>query len=233
MRSKCKITMMVLVGALALGAVASASASAALPEMVNKEGKALVKSKFTGADVEGTLVFAIEAWGALECTGFKSSGGEVTGLQSSHAKWTWTGCSADDGKYESEGAKEGEFVIPELKSQLVYEVYEKGAPLEPALLLTFAKELSWGNALVHKHLKGSLLVLMSKSEGLETGFNIKAEQAGSKQSGSGEYEETRGGEVKKASLVSTFEGAENFKNSETALSFFEKRTFEEEFKFNW
>jgi hypothetical protein len=118
-----------------------------------------------------------------------------------------------------------------LKSQLVYEVYEKGTVLEPALLLTFAKELSWGNALVHRHTKGSLLVRIRDQ--LPTSFIVDAELAQSKQAGSGEYEETRGGEVKKASLVTTFEGAENFKNSETALGFEEKRTFEEEFKINW
>jgi hypothetical protein len=223
--------MMVLAGALALSAVASASASAALPEMVNKEGKALVKSKFTGASSRLEWVWQKE--GGVECAYGAKSSGEVTGLQSSHMKWTWTGCDTNGEGWQTEGAKKGEIVIPELKSQLVYEVYEKGAKLEPAILLTLAKEIKLGNILQEYKIKGSLLVPMPPGEELRTHFSIEARQSGGKQEGTGEYEETRGGEVKKASLTTTATGAKSFKEEPTALAFAEERKFEEEFKINW
>jgi hypothetical protein len=214
-----------------LSSVGVASASAALPEMVNKEGKALVKSKFTGTVPH--MRFDIKGWGVVQCSGGAKSSGEVTGLQNSHSAWTWTGCAVETETFQTEGAKRGEIVIPELKSQLVYEVYEKGTVLQPALLLTLAKEIKLGVVAESEHIKGSLLVLMPRGEEFRTHFSVEARQHEAQQEGTGEYEETRGGELKKASLVTTVEGAKKLTNVSTALEFEEERTFEEEFKINW
>src|SRR5580700_6042846 len=53
MRSMFRNVLVAIVAVLALSAVASATASAALPEIVNSKGEALIKKKFTG-EVKGT-----------------------------------------------------------------------------------------------------------------------------------------------------------------------------------
>jgi hypothetical protein len=215
-----------------LSGVGVASASAALPEMVNKEGKALVKSKFTGTTGFGSgVMWVTKNHGGVQCSEAKSSG-EVTGLQTGHSAWTWTGCEAAGTGYQTEGAKRGEIRVPELKSQLVYEVYEKGTVLEPALLLTLAKELTFGTNLILEpmHLRGSFLVPVSSVEEFRSYLYVDATQSGGRQEGTGEYEETRGGEVKKAGLLMNVEGIKKYTNEPTALAFDEKLTFEEEFR---
>jgi hypothetical protein len=231
-RRSLVVGLMVVFG---LSSVGVASASAALPEMVNKEGKALVKSKFTGTTGFGhALTWVTKKNGGVTCSEAKGSG-EVTGLQNSHSAWTWTGCEAAGTAYQTEGAKRGEIRIPELKGQLVYEVYEKGTVLEPALLLTLAKELTFGTNLILEpmHLRGSFLVRLPSVEEFRNYLYVDGVQSGGQQEGTGEYEETRGGEVKKASLLMNVEGVKKYTNEPTALEFDEKRTFEEEFRINW
>jgi len=106
-----RIITLALALAAALSMTAVATASAAPPELVNKEGKEVVKKKFTGtAGKENT--FETKSGEKVKCTGGSSSG-EVTGLKTQTVTNTFTGCSAISGlaKCKSNGASSGDISL--------------------------------------------------------------------------------------------------------------------------
>ena len=115
-----------------IGAVASASASAALPEQVPASGKLTISS--------GASVFETKAGEKVSCT--KDSGsGEITGPKTSTATATFEGCSASligiKVKCQT-GAIEGN-IVTELKNELAY---INKAKKEVGLDSVLAKELT-------------------------------------------------------------------------------------------
>src|ERR1700761_7755658 len=108
-----------LVALFAIGAAASASASASLPELVNKEGKEVVKKKFTGK-ASGTSTFETKGGEAVKCTG-GTTVGEVTGLKTQTVENKFTKCTAAAGllKCKTSGAAAGEIVL-KLNAKIVY-----------------------------------------------------------------------------------------------------------------
>ena len=81
MRSLFRNVFLAVVAALALTAVATATASAALPELVNSKGTELVKKKFTGEAKSGfALGLETGHFGSEEC-GKLSVAGEVKGTK--------------------------------------------------------------------------------------------------------------------------------------------------------
>lgn len=116
-----------LLAALAIGAAATASASAALPEFSGPFPKA-----FSGKG--GTV--AIETVGKVKatCTGSTTTG-EVTGAKQGKTTLTLTGCGAAGLTCASKGAKEGEIVSNVLNVTLGYinkALKEVGVDLKPA-----------------------------------------------------------------------------------------------------
>lgn len=100
-----KIMGLCLVAVLALSAVTVASASAQEMELVNKEGKALVKNKFKGESGKGTL----EATNGskITCTKTKFTG-KTTNTKEGEAATTFTGCESKGFKCNTEGSGTGE-----------------------------------------------------------------------------------------------------------------------------
>ena len=108
-----------LIAVFAMSLAASATASAALPELVNKEGKEVVKKKFTGK-ASGTSTFETKSGEAVKCTG-STTKGEVTGLKTQSVENKFTGCSAVSGllKCKTKSAAAGEIVL-KVNAKVVY-----------------------------------------------------------------------------------------------------------------
>jgi hypothetical protein len=224
MRFNTRTVLVAVIAMLALSATTAAAASAATPEIVNKEGKALVKAKFTSAQHSSSYTVDAKGYLVFTCTGWSDSG-EVTGLKTAHTTLALTGC----GSWKSKGAKSGEVKAPEVSELLVYEV--KGTELVPAILFSFPKELQYEGAGQKVSTKGSFLVPVKAPE-LAEKLSVAANQTGGAQEGSGEYEEASGGTIKKAALLTSDEGSDAFTEVQTGLGFEERLTFEEEFKIN-
>lgn len=95
-----------LLAALCLCAVAASSASANTNEIVNKEGKALVKKGFTGT--VGESIMETIHGSKMTCKG-GSTKGVVTGTKTTiEATLTLTGCSSSGRSCHTAGSKEGE-----------------------------------------------------------------------------------------------------------------------------
>jgi hypothetical protein len=115
----CRSALVVLVAVFAMSALATASASAALPEIVNKEGKALVKNKFRATVEFGEVTFQTFYTG--EPNAYCPDGtiaGAFSGLKTGEVTFTLTKCKSNLGGKctEIEKGKEretlGEMVIP-------------------------------------------------------------------------------------------------------------------------
>jgi hypothetical protein len=122
MRIVSRRVFLVLVAVCVMSAVGVAGASAALPELVNKEGKALVKNKFS-AKIQGSeksVEFYTDWAGEVKFyCGAAAVTGEFSGLKTGEATFTLTKCKggALGGKCTGwEKGKErevaGEMVIP-------------------------------------------------------------------------------------------------------------------------
>lgn len=209
---------------LALVAVFATSASAAAPELVNKEGNVLVKKNFKGEG--GTSTFQVKGQGSLSCEKLFTKGHVVSGKELTK-ELNFTECAFAGSKCKT-GSVAGEVVFAgELSSLLVYEVV-KTAALEPAVLVTIpapvAVECESGQKL---KMKGSFLILMTPANKLTKTVTIIGKQSGGEQATT-EYEETRGGTVKKASLTTVGEGTKTFAETQTGVQLESSVEYEEE-----
>lgn len=109
-----------LMAVFALCAVSAAAASAALPELVNAKGEALVKKKFTDAS-EGETKLESKSGLTVTCKAAKSTG-ESTGTKTSaHNIVTFTGCTSSfGGSCNTKGKAAGEIVTNELSGEIGY-----------------------------------------------------------------------------------------------------------------
>ncbi len=109
---------LVVVAAFATSAIASATASARLPELLNSAGLAPVKKRFTGTSTESTL--EARSGANVKCKGDTITG-KVTGLKTAEAELVFTGCTTAAGllKCKSAGANSGE-IAAKVDSTLVY-----------------------------------------------------------------------------------------------------------------
>lgn len=115
-----------LVAVFALSAVAVASASAALPELVNKEGKEIKAGKrgFTSEGTGGPYVLETKSGNKIECSTLSNTG-KVTGLKTDTVKVLFDGCKSvllDEPCTSTvpKGKEEGDIETTELASELVY-----------------------------------------------------------------------------------------------------------------
>ncbi len=117
--SRLKITGLAAVAALAFGAVAVATASAALPELVNNAGQELVSKKFTlGASTAIFETVGTVAKQQMPCKGVSATG-EVSGAKKVvKVKETFSGCKL--ASLVCTPNKTGEITTRELEGELGY-----------------------------------------------------------------------------------------------------------------
>jgi hypothetical protein len=178
--------------ALVMMAVIVAPASAALPELRNKEGKELVKKSFSGK--VGKVTFESVAGRGSTCSEGKISG-KVTGLKTEEATATLTGCKDGGEKCKTEGAKEGEVTLP-LTGTLVY-------VNKATHLMAWLYDLPSVGRLIDCFIicfkfRLSLLVIVSPENALHRTFTLNAKQTKGVQSP--DEEENEKGEKIKVSL---------------------------------
>jgi hypothetical protein len=139
--------LLVLVALFAISAVGAASASAALPELVNKEGKALVKNKFSAQEISRVEIYTDLSGGVkFECEK-AAVAGDFNGLKTGEATFTLKTCKEDNGvggkctgmEKGKEREVAGEIVIPFSLTL----VYTKKASKELALLFNLKESSSF------------------------------------------------------------------------------------------
>lgn len=147
----------VLAAALAICIVTAAVASAlpALPELVNSNGEALVKAKFTSTSGKSTL--ETTSGTKVTCKADTDSG-ESTGVHTGTTTVKFTGCEAIGIKCSTTGAASGE-IVTGAKSTLVWLNEAK----EEAGQLLEAEEKTIKCSILSYKVKGSVLGAFSAS----------------------------------------------------------------------
>jgi DNA-binding beta-propeller fold protein YncE len=217
MRSKYKSALAALVAVCALGAVASASASAAPPEFTLKAGE-----KFP--DAIGNSLNSVPAGFETEalsasCSSNKTTG-EITSAKAASLTLEWTGCVKGTTQFTSEGAEAGHIVITGTGT-LVY--IDKAKSQVGVLLALKEVKLLAGEAKFF--LKGSLVVPISPINQKVYTFELPFHQKGVGEQEFTSYENEKG-EVestqlileisKKAALAGIYVGNEDYTNQVTA-----------------
>ncbi len=214
-----------LVAVFAMGAIASATASAlpALPQLVNKEEKALVKTGFKGTSKEST--FETKSGESVKCKADTITG-KITGLSSDEAEVKFTGCSAVGGllKCKTKGAASGEIVLKET-STLVWLNEAKEEPGEDFSLPTNVVIECTGLASETLEVKGGTLCPTTKALSLKATVTCKQSKGVQEPT---EYEM----EGKKFKVITETEGkgTKAFKFEESGLTGTDELEFEEEVK---
>jgi hypothetical protein len=203
----------------AVGIVGVASASAALPEILNKEGNALVKKRFTGTTGARSVLEGEDGF-ILECTEAKSIG-EVTGPTSGTLTTVYQTCGNADYSCSTDGHL-GEVSLSYTFAP-VYLNSEKSIALLYSLPST-GTTLECGSNLVTLH--GSYLSDPIKANHLATKYVLVSHQTKGKQ----EYRtyENAAGEKTQASLELT---VNELAEGKAGIRTENEATFEEELQF--
>ncbi len=225
MRSMFRSVLVAIVAVLALSAVASATASAALPEIVNSKGEELVKKKFTG-EVTERMVDEINGEGTEECQKLTFTG-EVKGTKGGEGTLTLH-CS---GGCHTKGLKEKEMKF----SVSVNLVWLKKAKEEAALLLSIPgvadfEGYCWSQITASQlpfEVSGSFLVPVSPTNKLGTGYRFLLKYQNGDIQEPSEYENEAGEKVK-AQLETS---SPSWKNRPLGLAAAFPMTFEEAAEF--
>jgi hypothetical protein len=214
-----------LAAVFAFGTVAVAAASP--PELVNKEGKEVVKKKFTDKTT-GESTFETKSGEKVKCKAGTSTG-EVTGLKTQNVTNTFTSCSTLGGlaKCGSKGAKSGEIIL-KLTATLVF-LNEKEAKVGVDLNLPENAVLECPSLLGTETLtvKGSTLCTTTTALSKTATIACKLSSTKGKQEFT-EYEE--GGKKVKDITETEGKGPKEFKFEESGLTNTDELTFEEEVK---
>lgn len=212
---------LVLVAGAVMSAVAVASASAALPEALDKEGKEVAKVAFTVTSEKSKL----RAVGGANMTCTADTGsGELTGPQTGKVEIKFTGCEAAlGGKCNTGGAAAGEVAIA-LSMKLLY--LNKAAKEIAYLFSIPVGTIEIKCEKVTLQLKGSFLVPVGPLNKPQFRYTLVAKQKEGKQEPL-EYETEQGGKA-----PNTLEVEVNGSKAEQAgLEGEEKVTFAEEVQF--
>jgi hypothetical protein len=213
---------LVLVAVFAMSAIATASASASLPELVNREGREVVKKKFTGK-ATGSSTFETKSGEAVKCTGGTTKG-EVTGVKTQTVENKFTSCSAAAGllKCKTKGAASGEIAL-KLNAKIVY-ISESAKTVGVDLVLPETITIECTGLLSETlHVKGS--TICSTTTALSKKATITCRQTKGKQEFT-EYEEA--GRKIKDITETEGSGAKKFAFEESGLSSTNELEFEEE-----
>lgn len=160
-----RLTLALLVVAC-LGAVGAPNAFAGKGELLNLEGKALVKSKFTGTVGKSTLETIKKA--KLTCESGTLSG-TVSNTKTAEGGMVLVGCTSNGESCKTAGAKEGEIALAPALSVLPYPVAPTTYGLKEVVITCPKAELK---------VKGSFLVPIGAAQEkvFQTEFKFTAEQ---------------------------------------------------------
>jgi hypothetical protein len=152
--------------ALCLSTFTAPAAFAFKGELINKEGKALVKSSFTSTVGESVLETVHKV--KISCKAGTGSG-TVTGIKSAEGTLTLTGCVSGGSSCHSGEAKSGEIDVgPTLLSVL--------AGPTGGVYSFLLKEIIIHCSSVEARLKGSFLVPIAETSELKSEFKFTAAQ---------------------------------------------------------
>jgi hypothetical protein len=237
MRFKSSRVLLVLVALFAISAVGAASASAALPELVNKEGKALVKNKFSAQEISRVEIYTDLSGGVkFECEK-AAVAGDFNGLKTGEATFTLKTCKEDNGvggkctgmEKGKEREVAGEIVIPFSLTL----VYTKKASKELALLFNLKESSSFVCGGSEFKLHGGFLVPIQQDQVnqlLEVGkgpwLNARYTTSGGGEQEVKQYENEKGEKVETYLKVSQGGTEVN-----SPVSFEMRAAFEEEMEF--
>lgn len=208
-----------LLAVFALSAVASATAYAGLPEIVNSKGELPVKPGFTSTSKKGT--FETAKGEKLTCEKDKDKG-KITGPKTDTVTITFEECKSSGIACNTKGSKSGVIEF-EASSKLVYTNEAKkevGEVLSPTAELTIEC-----TALETLKVKGSLICKITPVNELTLTATLSCKQKKGVQEPT-EYEE----EGKKVKEITETEGkgAKSFKFEQSGLESEDTLTFEEE-----
>lgn len=232
---RMRIIVMTLLAVFCLGAVAASAASAALPEIVNKEGKELVNKKFSGKNTgSAEQVLETKAGKTIKCK-TTSTTGEVKGTNEGEATFTFKECASTAfgaGKCQT-GSTEGEIVT----KISIKAVYLSRSKKELALLFSILPiptgfvEIKCKTLLGTEVLKvyGTFLIPV-KANTLSTKYTEEAKQEKGVQKPL-EYENEAGEKVKNTLETEGVSGPEVFKKEQSGEEAKGEVTFEEEVEF--
>lgn len=209
---------LILVALLAISAFATATASAALPELVNAEGKELVKKKYTATGGKGK--FQTEKNGTIECSKSTATG-EVTGPKTGTTTVTFTGCAFSGISCKTSGAKAGE-IITKATSKLVY---VKKETKETGLDLEATESTIECTALQKLKVRGSVIGVVTPINTVTSELTLTFKETSGKQEPS-EYENEEGKKVKDITEAEG-SGLKTFKFEPSGLSLTDTLKFEE------
>jgi hypothetical protein len=206
--TRLKIIGLALTAVFLLSLASVATASASEPELVNKEGKEVVKPSFK--DKSGKTRYLVNGRRVIVCKKDKSTG-KLTGLQTNVETFTEEECESLGLKCNSEGDAAG-IIKSEWNSKLVYEVV--AGKLEAANRYTLLKpkplKISCGGGVVKYQfttLQFQALIL-TPAKKLSSTLELEAKVTGSEKEekdASEEYEESNGSEIKKLESEGSFE----------------------------
>ena len=213
---------MLLMAVLAFGAVVSASASASMPELVNKEGNELVKKHFTGIVPSGGFLYT-ENYGDGS---FCKEGGTISGEMTSKTKGTITYTLTSGCVYDDEGCKtpkDGSKLIMTVPVELVHI-----GPNEEALHYLFSSGVPLQCGGFDAKLYGSYLIPVARKK-LAKKYTLTARPGGYRASPSS-YENEKGEKVNVQLEFAPF-SEPIYGIERVAWTYSEELTFEEEAEF--
>jgi hypothetical protein len=240
MRIISRRVFVVLVAVCVMSVVGVAGASAALPELVNKEGKALVKDKFSAKMTGGKAVEFYTDWAGevkFYCE-TAAVAGDFSGLKTGEATFTLKTCKSNGGvggkcTGVEKGKKRevvGEMVIPFSLTL----VYTKKASKELALLFSLKETSSFVCAGSEFKLHGGFLVPIPQGDvnylfevGKGPFLDARYTASGEGEQEVKQYENEKGEKVETYLKLSTAEGTE----VKSPVSFETEAAFEEEMEF--
>jgi hypothetical protein len=226
MRFKSKGVLVALVAVLALSAVVAASASASTPELVNKEGKELVKKHFTGKVPGGTLYTENHGYDSFCKQGGPTEEGTTSGEMTSKTKGTITFTLTSDCIYNGERCrtpKDGLTLIMTVPVELVHT-----GPKEDALRYLFSSGVPLQCGGFDAKFYGSYLIPVSTKK-LAKKYTLSASPAGYRASPNS-YENEKGEKVNVQLEFAPF-SEPIYGIERVGWQYIEELTFEEEAEF--
>jgi hypothetical protein len=215
--TRIRMVVLAALAVFAVSAVANASAFASEPELVNSTGGSAAGTTVTGEAGKATL--QVKEEGSIICTKATNKG-EVTGLKTGTGTTVFTGCEFAGLKCNTTGTA-GEISV----TTSFLAVY-KGpvATAVPGVLTTVSPLTIKCGSTQTLVVEGTFLSAAKPAKELTTKGEFVAAQKEGKQD-TNEYEETKGGTVHTASLVTTGTGTKAFSKKESGEEATLKLTF--------
>jgi hypothetical protein len=209
---RIKMIGLTAIAMLAISAIATAAASAALPEQVPASG--------TFTATSGKSTFETKSGEKVVCEEDKASG-EITGAKTDKSTITFSKCEAFGLKCKSKGAASGEIVL-KMNSELVYINKSKK---EVGNILTLAEELTIECTVLQKlKVKGATLCPITPVNTKTKTFTLTCTETKGVQQPT-EYENSSGVKVKAPITETKGEGLKSFAFEQSGLEGTDTLTF--------